>query len=368
MVKTAKETKKTPRRDAKAQNVFDAFIGSIEYSYAWEPEAFVQLADHRTFEWYVQFLIQRMEEDEWHLLKLASFRPNKNTLALVDDVFRALHTLFEKKRIAPELFELSYAISESSISPDQGERLRYHLLAKLKAYIAKAKRQSDLHGVYRLVPPPKRRSPRDRSELPDPSAPAWTSANRQRSSKVQITARVSPKIKELSLEAAEEREISHSQWLSEAIVRQLLAEGYDTALEKAFRPRQDVEPLKRRPQRPRRALPEPQEPAYVSANRADKIISLRIDPELAREIDRAREEDEDRSAWFRTAVNTFLYVREAKLPKPLSQRPRLSVPVSLSFEPPVMFVVGHQVKDSGLTLSEWLRRVARWYIWYRWHG
>jgi len=368
MAKKAKETKKNVRRDAKAQDVFDAFTKSLLEQREWEPYNFYKREDHRTFEWLVTMLIAEMEGAGWDKVSLASYRPNKNTRALVDDAFRALHSIYEKKYIIPNITGVRWALSEAALSQDQLERLGYHLLAKLKAYIAKAKRHSDLHGVYRLVPPPKRRSPRDRSELPDPSAPAWASANRQRSSKVQITARVSRKIKELSLEAAAEREISHSQWLNEAIVRQLLAEGYDTALEKAFRPRQDIEPLKRRPQRPRRALPKPQEPAYVSANRADKIISLRIDPELAREIDRAREEDEDRSAWFRTAVNTFLYVREAKLPKPLSKRPRLSVPVSLSFEPQVMFVVGHQVKDSGLTLSEWLRRVARWYIWYRWHG
>lgn len=358
--------KKVKKRDAKAQNVYEAFIASIEYSYAWEPEKYLRLRDHRTFEWYVQMLIQEMEEDGWHQFKLESFRPNKNTKALVDDVFRALHTLFERRRIAPPLDDISYAIYESTISPDQAERLRYHLLAKLRAYMASVKRKNDLHGVYRLVPAAKRRGPRDRSELPDPSAPAWASVNRQRSSKVQITARVTPDIKELSLEAAKDRDISHSQWLNEAIVKQLLAEGYDTALVKSFRAKHDFEHHKRRAQRPRRSLPKPEQPAYVSANRADKITSIRIDPDLASQIDRMLRGDEDRSWWFRNAVHNFMRQTGAELPEPFTDRPRYSVAVSLSFDERLYFVVKHAVKDSGLTLSEWLRRVAWWHIRHEW--
>lgn len=364
MSKKDAEAPKATRLDAKEQNVFQEFSECLVLRHRQAPETFHRQDAHRTFEWMVLMLISEMEAAGWDRIYLSSYRPNKNTRALVDDAFRALYVNFDKRGLIPKLDTVRWALEQASISPEQHDRLAYHLLSKLKAFTEGGKLLADLHSVYRVVPPPKRRSPRHRSELPDPTAPAWARANRQSARKAQITVRVSLDVKELSQDAAAEREVSHSQWLNEAIVRQLHIEGYDAALEKNFRSRQDFETIKRRAQRPTSALPEPKKRAYVSANRADKVISFRVDPELALQIDQAREADEDRSAWFRTAAYYFFSESGEKLVEPPEVRARLSVPVSVTFDPRMLFVLQQQVRDSGLTMSEWLRRVAYWYIRY----
>ena len=342
------------------EDIFKTLVKSVQENVLWQPEDFYDRAEHRTFEWYVLMFSQEADDNGWHKADLPGYRANKNTRAIVGEVFRAMYWLFEERRLAPRTFTMRLALMEIASSTEQVERIGYHLLARLKAYLVQAKRHADKEGRFRFVPASRRRSPRDRSSFPNPSAPPWASINRLPSKKVQVTCRIDPEIKSVMEQAAIDRDISYSQWLSEAIVCQLLEEGYDAALKKDFRPRQDFEGLKRRAKRPRAALPEPDQPATISANRADKVTSIRFDPDQAFHIDSVRG-NESRSQFIGNAAHNF-FRSGARLPEPPTQRPRLSVQASVSMDQELLFVISQSAKDEGLSVSEWLRRVASWYI------
>ena len=351
--------------DATDQNKDDPFNHFVDYV-AWttrhDDAEYYERKPHRTFEWYVMALNQELDAQlGYDSLHLESYRPNKNTRHIVGQMMRGLYVVFHDKKLLPKAQLIDKALHAASISDEQQARLAYHFGRALKAYISRLKDRDDAYGTFRLVPARKRRSPRSRENLPDPSSPAWSTANRQPSQKVQIGCRVDAKIKKDSLKAASDRGISLAQWLSEAIVNQLQEEGFDAALEDNFRPTSDRVLHRKRPQRPKSSYPDSNKSRHASVNRADKITSIRIDEALAHKIDQVRWQGEDMSRWFNNACYDFMRSR-ARLPDARTGSPSYSISVSIRFERQTHSVIKATAKDRNLTVSEWLRRVAIWYI------
>lgn len=343
------------------RDAYNAFVSGIfDYSQL-RGTSFYEPAEHRTFEWYILTLSKALDEDYGlDQSDLVSFRANTNTLAMVEGIARALHTLFHEDKLAPHPNIVHWTLSDMASTTEQAERLAYHFSQRMKDFVEQVRQAEDEHPTYRVVPKSKRRSPRERVDLPDPSAPAWSTRNRQASEKVQVACRISEHVKDYLTEDAAARGISQSEWLNEAIISELVKQGYDVSVERNFRP--PTRGLsKRRPQRSASDRPDPKKRADAAVNRPYEITNIRIDPILAQRIADDLDPDENRMMWFGKAVQNFLYSRE-KLPGPRMEQSNYIVAVTLRFDPSVFTVLNQTAKESGVSRSEWLRRVAHWYL------
>lgn len=324
---------------------------------------FHEPAEHRTFEWYVALLSQQLDrEARYGSFYVESLRPNMKTKRVLNDVLRAIYNLFHgNPPLLPKWQVVDGALQSIAISDAQFQRVAFHLSAFLREYLDTAKRAEDENEFFRVVPLLSRRRARKRENLPDPKGPAWSRENRKSSNKVQVSARISKEVREQISKAVWERGISQSEWMNEAIVRQLAFEGFEAVLEDNFRPSQKPTPQYRRAHRPKGRNTDPKKSPHAAVNRQDNVISIRIDPLLAGRIDDSLWEGETRSGWFNNAVGSF-FANTGKLPEKGEHRLNFSVPVTVSLDRRLMQVMDWSAKDFNVTRSEWLRRVAKWHL------
>lgn len=344
------------------RNAYNTLVRGVHLDSKFRKTSFYEPAEHRTFEWYILTLSKGLDEIYgFDKADLASFRANRNTLAMVDGITRALHTLFHEDGLAPHPDVVRWTMPYMGKTKEQAERLAYHLSQRLKDFLEQVRQAEDEHATYRVVPNSKRRSPRERMDLPDPSAPAWSTLNRQPSERVQVACRISEEVKDYLTQDAAARRISQSEWLNEAIISELVKQGYDVSVERNFRPPPMRGLTKRRPQRSASERPDPDKRADAAVNRPYEITNIRIDPILAQRIADDLDPDENRMMWFGKAVQNFLYSRE-ELPGPRVEQPNYTIAVALHFDRSVYILLNQSAKESGVSRSEWLRRVAHWYL------
>ena len=170
--------------------------------------------------------------------------------------------------------------------------------------------------------------------------------------------RVDPQIKSLIGQDAEAKGLSQSRWLEEAIAEKLQRQGYAVELPKG--PKAPV----RKPRRPRRmqrpSIPAPEKSPDASVNRADQSTTMRVGKSLMARIDKARGK-KNRSTWMNEAIAAFLG-ENAELPEVSEVREVQSEPIALRLDREVVPEISAAARNSGMTNTEWFRRVARWYL------
>jgi hypothetical protein len=320
------------------------------------PGDFYTSMPHRTFAWYVLMILNGLEE---------SIRPRKPNLSderadavrtAARQVVAAMRTQFLDDPVLPKPALVRQALWDITPTKLAFERLSYYLVTELQSHLSAALKTERSNRTQKRAP---RRPARKRSELPDPTQPAWASVNQMSAKKVQIPCRIEPQLKALIEEEAEKHGVSQSRWLEEAIAEKLQRQGHAVELPKAAKP-----PIKKKSGKPRRtqraSYPNPGESPDAHDNRADYSTSTRMEPRLAAEIDKIRGK-QDRSSWLNDAIMTFLD-EKAQLPGPLKAEQPQTVAFGVRFDREFYPVVKAAKENSGLTLSEWYRRVARWYL------
>lgn len=319
---------------------------------------FYEPQPHRTFAWYIVMLSNGLEEIVRPRRPILSASRAETLRDSARQIVAAIRLLFSDDQLAgnPEL--VAEVLREITPTRLAYQRLSYYLVTELKATlrsVLKAERTTLRSGNGALG---RRRPPRKRSELPDPTLPAWAPVNRMPPKKVQIPCRIDPQLKALIEEEADKLGISQSRWLEEAIAERLQRQGHAVELPKPDKPRTKKPERARRVQRAK--YPVPYKSPDAHDNRADYSTSTRMGPTLAAEIDRARGK-QDRSTWLNTAITAFLN-EKGELPEPSGAREVQSEPFAVRFDRDFFPLVEAAAKKSGLNRSEWYRRVARWYL------
>lgn len=327
-----------------------------------DAEGFFVSALHRTYPWYVLALKNGLEECVKPRRPLLSEARSEAVKLSARQTIAAIRTLFLDDALAPNVPLVIAALKDIAPTPLAFERLTYYLIAELQVHLASALLADDgRRGAVGGKATPLRRSARDRSALPDPSQPAWATMNRAPAKKVQIPCRIDPAIKELIGKDAETQGMSQSRWLEEAIAEKLQRQGYAVELPKAGKPQEKNGKRTSRPRRTqRRSIPEPDKSPDASVNRADQPTTVRVSKALMSEIDKARGK-QNRSRWMNEAVTAFVG-ENAALPEPPGTPEVLSEPIGLRFDKEFFTEISGRAEKSGETVSEWFRRVARWYL------
>ncbi|TYB83478.1 hypothetical protein [Maritimibacter fusiformis] len=279
---------------------------------------------------------------------------------LAKEAFRVLGTLWVDHQVLPEPEWLYELLADAPGSNFEASSVALFLREECRQFLIR-RRDGQNPDIPTLADGErKQRRYRRRQDLPDPEKPAWATVNRNPPKKVQIPCRVTPEIRALIGNAADDEGISQARWLEEAIAEKLKSQGYNVSLAE----RKEVvteQPAKKPKRTQRRAIPLPDASPGIAANRADKATTFRMGESLAAQIDKARGEELDRSAWMNRAIQSFMKDK-GKLPKPDNVRDTMSEPVSLRFDKDFFPKVEAAASASGLTNSEWFRRVARWYL------
>lgn len=348
------------RAHRRGSRVAKPFAVAINDAYERDASDFVELADHQTWPWYVVMLGNALQEMlRPHVPNLSPSRAEV-VVASALQVIGVLRVMFIDEHRAPKPELVVDALKAISPTDLAFERLSYYLIAELQKHLNKAFEAEGERVSLEQPAPPSRRPPRDRSNLPDPTEPAWANVNRMSAKKIQIPCRIEPSIKPLIEEDAEKLGITQSRWLEEAIAEKLQRQGHAVALKEVERSpkKKKLATKPRRVQRP--SVPNPEKSVDASENRADKSTTTRMGERLVGKIDEARGE-KDRSAWMNEAIRAFLEA-EDELPKELDALEALAEPVGLRFDRNFFPVIEAAKKNSGITYSEWYRRVARWYL------
>lgn len=318
----------------------------------------VMARPHQTFPWFVVRLEQWLEgETQGADIRVASVR-TRNLLRKVSlDVLQILFSIRQrdKRLVAPE--SLVPCVRDLIPSPDIAAQLMCILKEECSAYVSRT-RWAELDDIPAVIEWKEKRSPnRKREELPDPSQLAWAGVNRLPSDKVEISCRLQSHIRKMVADAAGEFGLSQSAWLERLVVLQLREQGYEAKIMRRHKRSHTDTSIRRRPRR--RALPQPDKSHDVSANRADKSTTVRVNKSLADAVDAARPASQDRSRWLHVAIWAYFRSEEALPARDMSSEP-LTESYSVRFDPEYFAKLEEFIEKSGMTKSEWLRRVMRW--------
>jgi hypothetical protein len=279
---------------------------------------------------------------------------------LAKEAFRVLGTLWVDHQVLPEPEFFCEGLAQTSGRIFEANNIVFSLREECRQFLIRRRDGQNPEIPTLDYGAKKQRRYRRRQDLPDPEKPAWATVNRNPPKKVQIPCRVAPEIRTLVGNAADDEGISQARWLEEAIADKLKSQGYDVSLAE----RKEVvteRPAKKPKRTQRRAIPLPDASPGIAANRADKATTFRMGESLAAQIDKARGEELDRSAWMNRAIQNFMNDK-GKLPKPDKTPDIMSEPISLRFDKDFFPKVEAAASAAGLTNSEWFRRVARWYL------
>lgn len=347
---------------SKLSKTAKAYRASILHLREAGKDGFYAPAPHRTFTWYVLTLTNGLGEQVKPLRPSLSASRTEALKASAKDIIAAVRTLFLDDALAPGVLLVIAVLKGISPTRLAFERLTYYLIAELQVHLSSALLADDgRRGAVEGKATERRRMARDRSALPDPSQPAWATMNRAPAKKVQIPCRIDPAIKELIGKDAETQGVSQSRWLEEAIAEKLQRQGYAVELPKAGKPQEKKGKRTPRPRRTqRRSIPEPEKSPDATVNRADQPTTVRVSKALMADIDKARGK-QNRSRWMNEAVMAFMNGKTA-LPEASGTPEVLSEPIGLRFDKDFFAEISGHAEKSGETVSEWFRRVARWYL------
>lgn len=311
----------------------------------------------RTFPWYLALFRIALEQSLRTLKPCSQVQVDDEMARLAREVLGIVRELGSDFAIIPRAEESARLLCGALRSKARYEVVAHSVIADVAKHLKNAEDAVTIKGGRRVHKLP-RRSPRHRSLFPDPEQPAWAAVNRMPSRKVQMPCRVGPDIKALIENESQAANISQSRWLEEAIAEKLQRQGHPVYLAEPVMVPED------RPAPPRRArrasLPEPDKSPDSAANRAEKVTTVRISTQLAKHIDKQRGR-KDRSSWLNKAARAFMETK-ADLPEPLPAPEALPIALSLRFDRRFFLEMDAAVERSGLTRSERLRRVSRWYL------
>ncbi len=246
----------------------------------------------------------------------------------------------------------------------------YYLLKELNKLLtinlkSKTTTKRDFSKASRTKQAEQGRKYRTRDELPDPARPAWSEANRAPRSKQQINLRVTAETKDAIQTASDQLDIGMTAWITEAIEEKARRQGIE--IEQSFGniSKDTSVKSKTKPKHPQRTvdqLPDPDQSPSAEVNRYEKLVAFRVEPQLAAQIETAtRTNKTDKTGLVREIVSSFIESGEP-IPKTKGGKVSVSKSVGVRLDPELIQQIDAAANLSGLTKSEWMRRVVRWGI------
>lgn len=323
-----------------------------------EHDAWLEPKPHQNFAWFIAMLHIWLERETPNLnLDQVSVRRQNRLHEMSQKVLQRLFTVLErnKRTTRPESIETWIP----KLIPDEATQLLFKIALRLECdrYLSHELWNRESAAPVTSEPRVHREPYRDRASLPDPDSPAWAHVNRNPSPKVQMLVRVEPEIKAMIKNAAKAFRMSQTAWFEMTITEQLNSQGFKVPLRWTYRWQRPKAVTGNRTHRAR--SPASNRDRGASAEHSEKSITVRVSTELASAIERTKGGVRSRSEWFNLAVGAYLDSGDA-LPGPDTARLSLTEVCSLRFEREFFAQIEVSVRKSGLTNSEWFRRVARW--------
>lgn len=176
----------------------------------------------------------------------------------------------------------------------------------------------------------------------------------------QVNLRVDELVNTAIGESALAKRISKNAWMTEALVEKAAREGISIDVKRieSSEAADNVRP--KHSQRTKNQLPDPSRPPQSEVNRYEKLIQFRAEPELLEKIDNLSLRWKiNRTEVLRRLVSSFLD-NLPDLPRGIDQKMSVTKSVGTRFDPDTLQQIDQAVASTGLTKSEWMRRVARW--------
>lgn len=339
-----------PRRDSIRDELLNSWQQSDDDNYAVYPD--------RTYAWLVMKLEQELSY--YYSDENIDDVPSRKTGRLTrwaNETLEAIYVAYEEYEILPRPRKIIGALASTTERYRDSGSVFLFLREACRAYLQQAQLGAN-RDVPRTLSPGSAQTAHLKRTIPlGTEKSSLAPVRRQNREKTNLTIRLEANLKPLIARAAAGVGVSQSKWIEQIIVQGLKSAGYEATLQAPFSWQKRNNPLPIDP--PRASIPRTDLSPNASANRVQWPTTIRMERGLIQKIDVARHPDESRSAWLLDAVILFIKQGGA-LPDSEEELEAKSVVISISFGRSITASIDERLLTSGLTRSEWLRRVARW--------